>query len=78
MLIFSKLDIDDERDREKDVSNLSTRPVVRIKCELADRYNDNNDANGNENSARTKKKIGVKKMLYRLDIDLEMCHTILQ
>lgn len=32
--MFSKLDIDDERDREKDVSNLSTRPVVRIECEL--------------------------------------------
>lgn len=32
--MFSKLDIDDERDREKDVSNLSTRPVVRIQCEL--------------------------------------------
>lgn len=29
MLIFSKLDIDDDRDRENDESNLSIRPVVR-------------------------------------------------
>lgn len=26
--MFSKLDMDDERDRENDVSNLSTRPIV--------------------------------------------------
>lgn len=28
--MFSRLDIDDERDRENELSNLSTRPVVDI------------------------------------------------
>lgn len=59
--MFSKLDIDDERDREKDVSNLSTRPVVRIECELV------------VDRSKGARKKNVWKKLYRLDIDLEMC-----